>query len=250
MADTGTSFRRAYQAVVDRTPPAPGWEAIDAPPAPVRRPARRPVPRWVLAAAAAGLLLAVLGGGALLGLDGDPGPASTTPAAAVEAPPATGTPTPTAADAVAADPQPVPLAPRTARASSELSEDFKARYLIDGTPRAWNDDSLRGEGAVLTFWFAEPVDLDYIVIHNLTEPERFARNYRIAEFELLADGEPILVATVPDAPGPHPYDVGRRATEVTLGVLEVYPAEAFDGSPPFEELAVAEVEFQGSAPAP
>lgn len=243
MADTGTSFRRAYQAVLDRTPPAPAWDEIDAPPAPIckRARSRRSMPPWVIAGSAAALFLLVLGGAALLGLERGPSVTTVAPApAAADAPPDTA-----AAEAV---PTPGPLPVDRVSASSELA-NFEAKFLVDGTDRAWNDESLRGAGAELTFTFSSPVELDEIVVHHLTDAERFARNYRIARFEIHFDGERAQEATVPDEPGAHAVPVAGRASEVRLVVTDVYPAELFGGGPPFEELAVAEIEFIGVAAA-
>ncbi len=252
MADTGTSFRRAYQAVVDRTPPPPQWEQLDEPAVPARgrAPRRWSLPPWIMASAAAALLLLVLGGAAMLGLDR--GPASTTAATppAAGGPIATERPSTAVPEFQAVDPPPSRRLPVASVAGSSELENFEAKYLIDGTDRAWNDASLRGTGAELTFTFTDPVQIDEIAVHHLTDPERYARNYRIAQLALAVDGEPVLVTTIPDAPGAHLFDVEREGSMVTLRVLDVYPAETFGGSPPFEELAVGEVEFWGSPSRP
>ncbi len=247
MTEPDGAFRKAYQAVLDRTPPAPEWGQLAVPAAPAAPPRRRSLPRWLPAAAAAMLLVAVVAGASLFSFDGA-GTAPGTDATGASPPEAPGaaaeSPGESPADApVPADP--VRLDVAKVVASSELAE-FEARYLIDGTERAWNDASAGGQGARLTFEFGAPVELAEVVIRNMDDPERFTRNFKIHTFELLGVGNGPVSLVMPATPGEHRFEVSGTAATVELVVTGVHPAEAFAGSPPFEELAVAEVEFYGT----
>ncbi|MCZ7534104.1 MAG: hypothetical protein M5U23_12020 [Acidimicrobiia bacterium] len=139
-------------------------------------------------------------------------------------------------------------------ASSELSPAFAAENLIDGDPAiSWNDASLSGEGAVLTFEFGERVFLDTIVIYNrddLRDPRSFKRNARIKDIEVeyhTASGSMHLKATAPDTTEPFTIPVGAlHDGPLVIRVLSVWPAEAVGDAPPFLELAIGEVEFFGT----
>ncbi|KAA3638480.1 MAG: hypothetical protein DWP92_06040 [Armatimonadetes bacterium] len=140
-------------------------------------------------------------------------------------------------------------------ASSELSPGFAAANLIDGDPAMpWNDASLSGAGAVLTFDLGEPVFLDTIVIHNYDnprDPRSFKRNARVKEFDVeyhTEHGTMRLKATAPDTAAPFTVSINAlHDGPLVIRVASVWPAEAVDDAPPFLELSVGEVEFFGSA---
>jgi len=134
-------------------------------------------------------------------------------------------------------------------ASSEFP-GFHAANLIDGsTDTTWQDLSLRGAGAELTFEFRPPVYLDAIVISNQQNYADLFRNYRIKDFEIeypKDSGSAIVAGRAPGTAEPHSVNIGALIEgPVRIRVLSVYPAETVDGRPAFNELAIAEIEFYG-----
>jgi len=141
-----------------------------------------------------------------------------------------------------------PLTPATISASTELSDEFGVDNLTDGDlSSAWNDASLHGDGATLTFDFGREVILDEIVITNLADEARFQRNFRVREYSIEIDGLAETIAgELGDVSGRQAIDIGgRNATKVTMRIVSTYAASELEGSPPFDELAIAEVSFTG-----
>jgi len=140
--------------------------------------------------------------------------------------------------------------PTSVEASSFLA-GFPATNLIDGDPATeWQDQSLAGEEAELTFRFAQPVAIRYIEILGISaDNDRFRQNYRMKGYEIEVDDNSLtLTNTVPDDPGPHRIEIAStETTRLDLRVLSAYASEAIDDKPPFSELVIAEVRFFGSA---
>lgn len=117
----------------------------------------------------------------------------------------------------------------------------------------WNDKSLEGEGAEFVITFGSPVQLETIVIMNVTDEEKFRRNFRVKDLEIVADDvtSPFNF-TLDDKLQPQSVRIQTLATtELTIRVTGTYAAEAYtdpeSGSVgiPFSELALAELEFYG-----
>lgn len=143
---------------------------------------------------------------------------------------------------------PGPIAPDAVEASSELSPDFGPGLLVDGDlTTAWNDASLHGDGATLTFRFATPATFDRLIVTNLSDPDRFIRNYRLREYTISIDGAAQqITGELEDTPDPQVIELGGVVgSVVTLAVVSTFAAEATDAGPGFEELAIAEVEIIG-----
>lgn len=139
------------------------------------------------------------------------------------------------------------LVPVEVIASSELS-NFEADSLIDDDPATyWNDQSLRGSGAELTFRFSRPVQIVEIEIQNLTNIEKYTRNYRVQGFQIISNDLPTPVSGVlDDVQNPAPIRIASLQTvELTFKVTSVYPATAYEGQVPFNELAIQEFRFFG-----
>ena len=139
------------------------------------------------------------------------------------------------------------LIPTRVEASSSLSQ-FPPEALIDENPsNRWNDDSQRGVGAVLSFFFAQPVQITQVVVQNVTVEASFRRNYRIERLEITIDDLPTAnLVTLDDTMDPQTVDIASvRTTQVTFTVIGTYPGEAFGGDPPYQELALQEVKFFG-----
>ena len=156
---------------------------------------------------------------------------------------------PTTTDATSTTLRPVQeLTPQTVEASSELGTNWRAENLIDGSlATEWQDRSLAGEGAVLTFRFAQPVAINEIEIYTIPEEDRFRQNHRIRG----------VLITVDDLSFEIPFELRNINTRQTIPVASVetlvltievtstYPSEAVDGGTPFSELAVADIRFFG-----
>ncbi|MDP8959546.1 MAG: hypothetical protein M3N51_10210 [Actinomycetota bacterium] len=139
------------------------------------------------------------------------------------------------------------LQPVSVEASSEIP-GFEASHLVDDDPtNSWNDASLGGRGAELTFRFGEPVQITSIVIQNLTEEERFLRNFRIRGYQIvLDDHDEVIPGELENTREPQQIEVpSLRTTVLTLKVTSTYPAEPVGENPPFQELALQEVKFFG-----
>jgi hypothetical protein len=158
--------------------------------------------------------------------------------------------TSTSTSTTAAPVEAVELRPTEVTASTELT-NFEAENLIDNDPTtSWNDKSLRGQDAVLTFRFAQPVQISYIEIQNVENDERFARNYRIRGYAVVVDDLAIeLTGRLEDTNDPQQIKIASlETTLLELQVTSTYPAQSADGQPPFNELAVQDVRFFGTTP--
>lgn len=141
------------------------------------------------------------------------------------------------------------LIPTDVEASSELGQSFAAENLLDDDPETeWQDASLRGSGAELTFTFAQPVRIVSIEIVNLPEVERYRRNYRIRGYVIKVDDLSIdIPGELNDDNEPQRIQIGTvGTTQLTLEVRTTYPAESVGDQTPFLELAIADIRFFGT----
>ncbi len=142
----------------------------------------------------------------------------------------------------------VQLVPTSVEASSTLP-GYPASNLIDGDPATeWQDQSLGGEGAVLTFRFAQPVAISYIEIQGITgDADRFRQNYRMKGYEITVDDNQLKTTnTVADDPGPHRIEIASQETNrLELSILSAYASEPVEDQLPFKELVIAEISFFG-----
>ncbi|MDJ0925149.1 MAG: zinc ribbon domain-containing protein [Acidimicrobiia bacterium] len=132
----------------------------------------------------------------------------------------------------------------------QLSEGFSTSNVIDGDlDTEWQVNQATSPLA-LEFRFAQPVSIRYIEIYNITDQDRFLRNYRIDGYKITVDDLPGVENrnTLKDlAGGPQRIDIASIDTEtLTLEVLSSFPSQAIGDQPAFEELAVAEVKFWGT----
>jgi hypothetical protein len=141
------------------------------------------------------------------------------------------------------------LIPTSVDASSSFSAAFGPENLIDGdSDTYWNDAGLRGEGAVLTFSFAQPVQIFDIEIQNLLDQVKFRRNYRIRSYVITVDDLPAVErsGTLDDVNTKQTIAIGSRDTrELVITVTDTYPAEAVGDDTAFEELALQSIRFFG-----
>jgi len=141
------------------------------------------------------------------------------------------------------------LIPTSVDASSSFSAAFGPENLIDGNNDTyWNDAGLQGEGAILTFSFAQPVQIFDIEIQNLIDNVKFRRNFRIKNYVITVDDLPAVERTgvLEDVNTKQTIAIGSRDTrELVIRVTDTYPAEAVDDETAFEELALQSVRFFG-----
>ena len=140
------------------------------------------------------------------------------------------------------------LEPSSVEASSELNSSFVAENLIDGNlATEWQDRSLSGRGAILTFRFSQPVAISQIEIYNLVEADRFRRNHRIRGYVIKVDDLSLEIpGQLADVNTRQVIEVASINTLVLeLRVTSTFDSEAVEGGLPFTELALADVRFFG-----
>jgi len=139
------------------------------------------------------------------------------------------------------------LFPSSVEASSELAS-LPASNLIDGDPGTyWNDESLQGVDASLTFRFSRAVQIREIEIQNLTDDEKFKRNYRIKGYVITVDDLNTEIAgRLEDTNEPQRVKIASLdTTKLTIQVTSTYPAQAIGDAPAYSELALQGVRFFG-----
>lgn len=141
------------------------------------------------------------------------------------------------------------ITPLTVTASSSLGEKWSPENLTDRDPTtAWNDDSLGGKDASITFTFISPVEIHWVNVAHYQDDELFFRNFRVRGFLITADDLPDqpLPGELEDVPGEQRVSFQSvRTTRVTIEVVSTWPAQAFNGEVPYLELAIQEIEFWG-----
>ncbi len=159
-----------------------------------------------------------------------------------------GTSTTVAASTTSLGPNVINLEPFSVQASSSFP-GFEASNLIDNDEATyWNDNSLRGNNAWLEFSFAQPVQITEIELQNLEDEEKFHRNYRIKSLVITVDDLQIeFPLQLDDSNDPQRISIGSlETTKVRLDVRSTYPAEQYEGTVPFDELALQSVRFFGT----
>ena len=142
----------------------------------------------------------------------------------------------------------VELEPFSVEASSSFP-GFEADNLIDDDSATyWNDNALQGEGAWLTFRFAQPVQITEVELLNLQDNEKFKRNYRMKSIVITVnDLEFEFTTQLKDSNEPQRVQVQSLETiELRIEVRSTWPAEQFNGGVPFDELALQSVRFFGT----
>jgi hypothetical protein len=140
------------------------------------------------------------------------------------------------------------LQPSTVEASSELGTQWVAENLIDGNlATEWQDRSLSGRGAILTFRFSQPVAITEIEMYNLPDDERFKQNHRIRGYRITVDDLSYeITGQLANVNTRQVIQVASISTRtLTFEVTSTYESEPVDGGVPFTELALADVRFFG-----
>jgi RNA polymerase subunit RPABC4/transcription elongation factor Spt4 len=141
------------------------------------------------------------------------------------------------------------ITPLTVTASSTLGEKWAPENLVDGdSTTAWNDNSLGGKDAWIEFTFAQPVEIQWINVVHYQDDERFFRNFRVRGYLITADDlrDQPMPGELEDIPGQQRIAFQSvRTTSLRLEVVSTWPAQAYNGEVPYEELAIQEIEFWG-----
>lgn len=141
------------------------------------------------------------------------------------------------------------ITPTSVEATAELAATYGPDNLIDGDLQTeWQ--APHGDGLTLTFRWQQPVRIQYIEIYNIEDENRFLKNYRINGYTITVDDLPNVPyrSTLDDeAGGPQRIDIASiETTTLTLEILSEYASQAIEGQA-FDEIAVAEIKFYGSA---
>jgi hypothetical protein len=160
-------------------------------------------------------------------------------------------PTTTLASTTTTIPDIAQIIPTDVVASDRLSDGFGESNLTDDDLETEWQVNQATSPLTLEFRFAQPVSIRYLEIYNIADQDRFLRNYRIDGYKITVDDLPGVEprATLKDlAGGPQRIDIASIETTVlTIEVLTRFPSQAIGDQPAFEELAVAEVKFWGTA---
>ena len=136
----------------------------------------------------------------------------------------------------------------TVEASSELGTQWVAENLIDGNlATEWQDRSLSGRGAVLTFRFSQPVAISEIEMYNLPDDVRFKQNHRIRGYRITVDDLSYeITGQLADVNTHQVIQVASISTRtLIIEVTSTYQSEVVDTGVPFTELALSDVRFFG-----
>lgn len=140
----------------------------------------------------------------------------------------------------------VEVIPNRVLASGQLT-DFPADNLIDSDPETMWQVGQQGDGATLTFFFPETVALERIEIKNISDEEKYRRNFRARGVRISPDDTTrAVVQELADTQDVQVIPIQTTATNtVRIEVQSTYPAESVDDLAPFSELAIENLEFFG-----
>lgn len=157
----------------------------------------------------------------------------------------TGTTTETTA-APPGDAQTVEVIPNRVLASGQLT-DFPADNLIDSDPQTMWQVGQQGDGATVTFFFPETVALERIEFKNISDEEKYLRNFRVRGIRISPDDTTrAVVQELADTRDVQIIPIQTTATNtVRIEVQSTYPAESVNDQAPFSELAIENLEFFG-----
>ena len=145
----------------------------------------------------------------------------------------------------------VKLTPISIRFDSELAS-FPCTALIDGDPagsepyNSWHAED-GGVGVEITVLFNPPVQLTEMIVYNVEDEERFHRNARAEGLEIrLSDLPQAIIEELDNTTDPQRIELrGIRTSSVIITITDAFPGETWNGSAPYPELAMQELEFYG-----
>ncbi len=143
------------------------------------------------------------------------------------------------------------ITPTQVTASAQISAGFADAKVIDGDLETEWQVNQAQDPLILEFRFAQPQQIQFIEIYNISDNDRYLQNYRIEGYKITVDDLPGVENrnTLKDlAGGPQRIDIASiGTTTLTIEILGNYPSSAIGDLPAFEELAVAEVKFWGTS---
>ncbi len=125
--------------------------------------------------------------------------------------------------------------------------NFPCSALIDADGQTrWNAAD-GGVGALLEFEFNPPIQISEIAFDNVTDAAPFTRNARAHWLKITTDDLPGATwVELLDASTPQRVDFPTLATTmVRIEITATYPGQTYEGLNPFDELALADVDFSG-----
>jgi hypothetical protein len=124
---------------------------------------------------------------------------------------------------------------------------FGCAALVDADGQTRWNAAEGGIGAVLEFRFDPPIRLTEVTFDNVTDPAPFTRNARARWIQVTTDDTPGAIwLELLDVSTPQRFDIATPATSVVrIEITASYPGQQFDGLNPFDELALADVDFAG-----
>ncbi|MFZ0492054.1 MAG: discoidin domain-containing protein [Acidimicrobiia bacterium] len=138
----------------------------------------------------------------------------------------------------------------TETCSSELNDKFSCAKLFDDDPETyWNDASAKGVGAAITVTFPQAYKLTQIIFTNVADDTKFKMNYKVKGYEITLDdapGAPVIGSLNDSNARPQGVLVDSLGTtQVTITITSTYPSVSVDGATPYNELALAGIQFVG-----
>jgi hypothetical protein len=146
---------------------------------------------------------------------------------------------------------PVQIIPVDWTCSSALKPNgnFSCDSLFDGDDATyWNDASAKGLDAKITVTFSQPYALQSIVFKNVSDDTKFEMNYKVKGYRIELDDleDAPVIGQLENTNRPQSIPVGSYATtQLIFRVTSTYPSVSVDGETPYNELAIAEIEFYG-----
>ncbi len=160
------------------------------------------------------------------------------------------TSTTTTSTTTTAVPSVIQFTPTDVIASSAIAESYSDSNLIDGSLETeWQ--ATASDDLTIEFRFAQPVQIEYLEVYNITDQNRFLRNYRIEGYNITVDDLPGVTYrnTLKDqAGGPQRIEIASiETTSLTLDILSSFASQPLGGEIAFRELVVAEIKFYGTS---
>ncbi len=145
---------------------------------------------------------------------------------------------------------PVEIPVITETCSSELNDTYSCATLFDDNDDTyWNDASVKGVDGSITATFPEPYTIQEVIFTNVVDDTKFAMNYKVRGYEIILDNEPgapVVGQLENDNSAPQVVSLDSLATtQVTIRITSTYPSVSVAGNTPFNELALAGIQFIG-----
>ena len=136
--------------------------------------------------------------------------------------------------------------PINCSSSSKLDEDWSCEKLYDGKYTTWEDKSLACKDGWLEFTFSKEIYLEFIVIENPEDNERFFRSHLIRDINITtSDVGFTLTKELENDNISQWIDINATTSYFKIDILSAYPGEEINEKVPFDECAIQEITFYG-----